>query len=1139
MFQLEEAVMRLFAGRCARAIVFLILLQATACLAQFSGGVQGSLLDSSGAAVPNATLTLENVDTHVTQTAHSDAGGVYRFVSLAPGNYTVTAAANGFAQAKTAFVLDAAENRDVSFRLEVGSVDQRVVVTAEAPLIDPSETRNQYTIDQQALETLPQSNRNPEALLGITPGVTGGLDVQGALPYAPENELDFGVNGRGENGNQYIVDGLDVTSNIRPGTANLSPQGDAIAEVTVQADTYNVEYGRGSGFQTIATSKSGTDQFHGIVSEYYRYQKWAARGEFGPNYQLLPVAPPYHTNNLSFDLGGPIWKSHKLFFFASYQPYHTEGSDYVLEYYEDPAFVTWAAANFPASPELSLLQKYPETKTIFKQVFQNGQQYFGATSTGGCQTAYYNYSCTAPVVDQGEWNSASATNGKQYNVRIDKYFNKDRVYANFIRNTLVDDVPNPRGAFNETYNYYGAALQINETHTFSPTMLNEAAFGFNRIEGIQPQTGLFTVPVVNVYGVQPFGDGFALGDYIQHSYHWRDVLTKIHGNHSFKFGYEGWTGDDAALFQGPYGQPNFYFNNLVTMLNNTVGDEYNLSYNPISGKSQPGNYDYKELTGGLFAQDSWKFSKKLTLTYGIRYDNFGNPVPNGYGTVAAPFRLGSGSSFQDQLANGYVKQQSHSLDHDMNWNFAPRGGVAWDIFGNAKWVLRGGYGLYHDQITLGNIADLMKGNPPNWVLNCFGPDCGGPPAGAFGYGTSNSYPFGFTYPTYPAGTLDSKGGKVGSNIFIGSVPVDAHSPLTQTWSTALEHAFTSRIVGSVGYTGSHSSGEQMGVGQQGGNQFGYDLNYTEGVTLQNSYQFCCGPFQTISRVPLNTSFGNIDYAYAVGRANYSALVTSVRGRFKQAFFVASYTRSVEKDDELYYAPTPSLDQNRWYGNTAYDYPNRFSFGYNYQIPGFHHGNFLVKGATNGWAISGTTILQSGAPMLIVNESQLAYNVVNGSPVFEPYTGDYEGDGYNYAVPNVNTSYKMKKTRAAYTGHALGGLGISGVFPNCNDFADFPSTYTQGNLYNCGPFTAPAPFSEGNEKVDSQFRNPGFAETDLTLAKNTRFREGIDLNLKVDAYNLFNQVNFYGLDTNGPDNAFGTTSSTHVARYLQVGGTIRF
>jgi hypothetical protein len=685
-----------------KATVLLFVVAASVAVAQFTAGVQGSLQDSSGASVPNATVTLTNVDNQVSQTTTSDASGVFRFASLSPGSYSVTASAQGFAQVSTQIVVNAAETRNVSLTLSVGQVSTSVTVTTQSPLLDTGDSRNQQTLDQTALENLPLAARNPTALITLTPGVTG-LGAGTSTNFNPENFIDASANGRGQNGNMYVVDGLDVTSSIRPGILNLTPNVDSLAETTVQTNTYNVDYGRASSLQTLMTTRSGTDQFHGFASEYYTYQGLQARGEFGvPQPEKLA---PYHTNNMSFGVGGPVIPRHKFFFFFSYEPYLSLASNgSSLQTYEDPAFVSFAQVTQPNSPEVQLLTKYPPSNATFRNVFQTAEQAFGPQNVAantGCETpSADNIPCGTPVFDQGNFNSSSYNNSKQYSIRIDKYFDKDRVYGLFYRDTISTGGPAVRPAFQTTNNYYTFSLQGNETHTFSSSTLNEAFIGYNRIEGFSPSSGLFTVPVVNVTGLGVnFGDGFALGDYIQHSYHWRDVLSHIQGSHTIKVGYEGWHGDDLAYFAGAYGQPTINYTNMIDLINDNPYSESGLAYNPVTGKPADRNYGYQETTSGIFAEDTWKVSRKLTLNYGIRYDNYGNPYVALTGTVLANFHVANGSTFGDQIANGVMMQQNHVFNHDLNWNFSPRGGFAYDPFGNAAWVVRGGMGLYHDYFT--------------------------------------------------------------------------------------------------------------------------------------------------------------------------------------------------------------------------------------------------------------------------------------------------------------------------------------------------------------------------------------------------------------------------------------------------------
>ena len=230
-------------GRWFLLLVLPFLLVPHALYAQFSGNLQGTVTDDSGAAIPAANITLLNVDTKVSQKATADSQGVYRIASLAPGNYQVTGGAAGFGAVSTTFVLSTNETRNVPLVLTVGQASTSVEVTAQQPLLDTSDSRNQLTLDTKALQNLPLAARNPLALVTLAPGVTG-LGASTETTFNPENSVDASANGRGANANLYVVDGLDVTSSIRPGVVNLTPNADSIQEATVQTNTYTVDFGR-------------------------------------------------------------------------------------------------------------------------------------------------------------------------------------------------------------------------------------------------------------------------------------------------------------------------------------------------------------------------------------------------------------------------------------------------------------------------------------------------------------------------------------------------------------------------------------------------------------------------------------------------------------------------------------------------------------------------------------------------------------------------------------------------------------------------------------------------------------------------------------------------------------------------------
>ncbi|RRA49570.1 carboxypeptidase regulatory-like domain-containing protein [Acidipila sp. EB88] len=1130
--------------RCFIVLVLCLGIAATS-WAQFNSSLQGTVQDSSGASVPDAAVTLINTETKVSQASRADASGVYRFNSLAPGSYQVSATAAGFSAVTVAVTLTTGENENVPVTLHIGQTTTQVQVTEQQPLLDTSDTRNQLTLDRAAMSSLPLPARNPLSLITLTPGVTG-IGAGNATNFNPENSVDASANGRGSNGNLYVVDGLDVTSSIRPGVVNLTPNADTVQEATVQTNTYTVDYGRASSIETLMTTRSGTNQFHGFASEFYTYQGLFARGEFG-----VPAGTdvsPYHTNNLSFGVGGPVIPKHQFFFFAGYEPYRailSTGAS--LQTYEDPAFTAFANVVAPNSPTVALLNTYKPTNASFRNVLQTATQAFGAQNLAantGCGTpSTDNIPCSTPVFDQGNFNNSSSNNSNQYNVRVDKTFAKDRVYGLFYRDTINTGAPSVRPAFAETDKYYTFSLQGNETHTFSSSTLNEAFAGYNRIEGFAPSTGLFNVPVVNVTGLGVgLGDGFALGDYVQHSYHWRDVLSHIHSAHDLRVGYEGWHGDDIANFAAAYAQPSLQYSNMIDLINNDIYSESGLTYDPVTGQPKAHNYGYQQTTGGAFAEDTWKASRKLTVNYGIRYDNFGNAYAKS-GTTLANFHLGSGSSFPEQVANGVMTQQGHVYNHDLNWVFSPRGGFAYSPDEASKWLVHGGIGLYHDYFTLGNSENGLSGNPPSFVTPTFFNN-GSTSAPIFSTGTQNTYPFGFQYPAFGGTPLNAKGGLAGSQIAVGGVDENLASPFTLNFSLAIDRQLTRDFVVSVGYVGSHSGNLVIGGGNTSNTAYGNDVNAYRGDLIQhincteNATTNTCSGVQT----RLNTSFGSINYAFNGAIGNYSGLVVSTRGRFaRSGFLTASYTHSRSEDNwQVYPVAFPFYN---FYAASPYDIPNRLSLGVSYELPTPRLANGFARHVANGWTLAGLTVLQSGQPFSVYTGAPFAAQEIDPAhgpaPANLAYlagSGDFNADGNNNDYPNV-TSYRQPHNRSAY----LPKNG--GLFGSCS-----------GGVLPCGNFTLPAFGTEGNERPN-QFRNAGYADTDITLKKNTQIWEGVSLELRIDTFNIFNRVNLVnsnssvttgaglttqpGLDTNLQDGGFGQSPSAYPARNLLLGARLTF
>jgi hypothetical protein len=1069
--------------------------------AQYSANIQGTVADQSGAAVPNVKLNLTNSSTGQQRSAVSDETGIYRFSLLAPGQYTLDALAPGFAKNQVALTVITNQTLDVPLKLSVATAGETVEVTTQAPVLDIAESRNQLTIESDAVSDLPLPGRNMISLVTMAPGVVGkgaaasGSPGSGVDNFSTETQVDSSANGQGSVGNMYIVDGLDISSAIRPGVLNLTPNPDSVQETSIQVNTYSVEYGRASSVQMAMTTKAGGDRFHGSVSDYFQNQALWAGTEWIHKY------PKYHSNNMSAAVGGPIWPHKRAFFFFSIEPMRQGNAASGVATFEDPQFVSWAKTNFPNTVGTKIISNYPATvssSTLSKTAYQ----YFfnSATQTSSCNTAATQFiPCALPVIDSGPWASTSYRNGTQWNARADKSFSKDRLYFNIYRVTLDTGSPAARRAFATTSYYRTWAWQGNYTHTFSPNTINELIGGGMRVEGVSPATGDFKVPLINVTGMGTgFGAGFAMGDFIQHNYHWRDVLTHIKGAHSLKFGYEGWMGDDVEQFQGPHDQPTFAFNSIVDLVaadtSNPNGvqpyTETGVAFNPITGKHMEWNWDAAAITHGLFIQDTWKARRNLTINAGVRWDDFGNPYSRTPETVFGNFYLGPGASFTEKVANGSVLQKTHALNRAITDIISPRGGFSWDIMSNSRWVLHGGTGVFHNWPTPANVQEEMRGNPPGGIYPLFfGADADLTHRPIFGLGTTNVPPFGYAYPALTATTLNSHGGfSNGLVVGIGAIDPNLNSPVTYTYSAQLEHPLASSFVVSVGYSGSHAKQLMSGGGQVANVSYGVNINAKPGDLLTHT---------TPTRY--SSSFGSIFYTMNDRHSNYNAFITDLRGRFARTGFVdVSYTHSASRDNTQVYPD--NTNPNRYYAPSIWDAPNRVSFTGNYEIPGFNQGAGFFGRVTGGWGVSATSVMQAGTPFTVFNSASYARG------------GDYNADGDNNDYPNVS-SYDISHDRKVMIG--------SGVFAGSS------------------AITAPAQgTSTGNENYDG-FRNAAFFETDANVYKETRIHESMSLQMRFEFFNVFNHPNLQGV-TNDLSNAnFGKVTNQYQPRWIQLGASFKF
>ncbi len=1098
----------------SRSFVALLLATTSICFAQFSATLQGTVEDATGAIVPGVEVKLASTQTNLVQRVTTDEAGTFRFVSLAPGSYQLAATANGFTKYDVKLTLTTGENLNVPINLVLLGTSNTVEVTGQAPILDTGETRNQQTIQDAELEKLPLLNENMTSLVTLAPGVKGlGLNALGGNANTDNYNWAVGVdasaNGQSANANMWVIDGLDVTDNIRPGQIDLLPNPETIQEATTAVNTYSVEYGRGSSVVFSMTTKRGSNQFHGSAVDYFNYQNFWAGTEFTHRYS------PFHGNNGTGSIGGPIWAKHQLYFFFSYGLLRSVSSSSGGTTWEDPAFLNWAKSTFPNTVGTGIVNSYLPTNGTATGVAQTALQAFGASNCGGIAPAT-SIPCNTPVIDNGAFSANSAKDGNMYSGRVDKNWQSDRLYASFNHMSATTGSPNVRPAFTSLSNSFTWEVQTNYTHTFSPNTLNEASFAYFHPDGKDLYTGNFSVP--NIYlgdlGAS-YGVGWADGEFLQKTEHWRDVLTHIAGAHTLKLGYDGWHGTDVALFGPESDLPSFYFISILDLVQDRSYNESNLAYDGKTGAPKQYNYGYANTIGGIYAQDTWQIRPNLTLTYGLRWDDFGNAYPMS-GTSLANFIPGSGSTFAETVASGANVTRGHVLNQPIWKVWSPRIGVAWDPSKKGTWSIRGGFGMYHDMPTLGNQENGVRGNPPAFAFpTFFGPASGGafgttaPPI--FALGSSKTVPT-FPFPAFEASALTPQGGYVGQQVGIAGVDPNLTAPTNYNYSITVEHKLPAGLVASVGYAGVHGYDLLGNYGQVGNTTFTNNVNFLPGNLIANNG----------TPTGLNSSFGAINDSFNLANSTYNALIADLRGRAKHGLtFDVSYTYSLSRDDTgiggsgypSVYDSNGNLSISRYTGPSNWDAPNRISGFVHYEIPGITAANGVVSRLTGGWSLNAINTMQTGTPFTVAN--YLPFNLASYQQFAAgkgPYSGgDYNADGNNFDLPNA-TTYAYSTSRSAYLN--------SGIFsPN--------------------QFTAPSALpSEGNEKVN-QFRGPWFWNTDASLIKDTRFKERLSLQLRFELFNVFNHVNLLNVQSNMSAGNFGLATGQAQPRHLQIGARFSF
>ncbi len=867
-------------------------------LAQSTATLRGTVTDAQGAALPGASITVRNQLTGEERTTVSDKEGTYHVPALAPGLYRLEAKLDKFqTQLMTDIRLEVAQVSVQNVKLGVGGVAEELAVVAEAPTIESSTTSVGQVIDQRTVQEIPLNGRHfvDMGLLipgSVAPSQTGFLTA----PLRGQGSFAFNTAGNREDTVNFMVNGINLNDQVQ-NQITFQPSINTVSEFKVDNSTLSAEYGRSSGAVVNIATRSGTNSFHGEAFEFYRNQDLDARNFF--NAASQPQSP-FKRHQFGANIGGPIIQN-KTFFFASY-----EGTRQRQQLDFNSGVLSDAQRAGVTDPVVrNLLPLIPTSNAVSA----TGAPRFLGTGTAN--------------VDIDQW---TGDLNHQFGVN-------DRLHAYYAYQMDERGEPNLQGntvpGFGDIRTSNRQIGTLNYTHIFGQSVVNEARFGFNRINitfapivtddpssyGINNGiTGDVVLPQITVQGVGlNIGgpNGFPQGR-IDSTMVLSDTLSYLRGRHSFKFGgeYRRFKNTNVGITGGTFTYPSLadFQAGRGTAFTVTLGDLDN---------------EVSQSAFGLFVQDNFKVKTNLTLELGFRWDLIVSPTEAN--DLFVYFDPGTVS-----LYRAGVNGPRDKIYENRN-NYQPRVGILWDPFKDGRTSVRAAWALLSDQ-PVTNLVTPTAGNPPNVT------------------------PLSFTGPAGSIRLDNALTVAQASGLAPNSVAADFRNPLIQSWNVNVQRQVFRNMSLMVGYFG--SKGEHLRVSRNV-NQF------TNGVR----------PYPRLSAsspILPNSALGNITEVTSLGYSRYNGVWVTLNQRFSAGLqFNGSYTWSKSKD-------TNSLNsqgvvvQNSFniggdYGYSDYDARHRFVLNGIWDIP--LKGNQLKE----GWQLAIITQGQTGNPINILTNLNFTGN----------------------------------------------------------------------------------------------------------------------------------------------------------------------
>jgi hypothetical protein len=1134
--------------RCALLLSVLGLLTTFGFAQGGSGELTGLVSDPSGAVVANATVTLTNPSTGDKRTTVTNSAGIYRFSAVTPGNYSLEASPKGFKSVKVSHIVvtvGATATQDV--KLEVGQGSEQITVEGGGQqLIQTEDASLSQLIDRRVWEQMPLEARNPNDFInmvaGAVPEETAGHTFRGAA-----------VNGTRTGTGNYMIEGMDNNeqgqggvavcgSQCGQGGANTSISPDAIQEYRVITHDFAAEYGKAGGFVTDTVLKGGTNQWHGSLFEYNRVQALTANDWFSNN---AGVKDHLVRNQFGGSVGGPIIKD-KTFFFATVEAHRlrvsqpTSGISMTRQFYDFvnsgqfATFVNSSPLCAGACPDLpttvgpvfqSLLTKFPEAMPLVNSSVNCASDITGACIGQGAYTTGLAY----PVPIYGTATESDITPVDQYrgSIKFDQRFSdKDQVGFTYLAEDthFHSNIEGSDTTFGVPLDNPNRAQTggITWTRTFSPTVLNQVKFGYSRRKAdffAQEAAGIpsqFTIDAL----VSGFGTSAGIPQlFTENQFQLKDDLSVTKGKHSLKFGGEyRRTRNGSSFFNDRSGTfASWSAEDLITdsIFTDTLDNDFGYgaygyggwyyagaSINPTNGQLPEYYRGYRANEVGMYAQDDWRISNRITMNVGLRWEYFGPPHnfrpdldSNFYfGSPATPIPcrtlvagvpqvvpctnpfFPANSTFYAYEATAVPQVRNTGIwNKDLN-NFAPRFGVAWDLLGNQKIVVRAGYGIFYDRMY-NNIYENIRFNPPFFADEV---------AGVFRNGTALGplkQPGLFTIP------FTSNAQFISPTLFPTGLPkpVPRHmdqnlvSPYYQQYSFGLQYQLAKDFALETNYVG--TLGRKL-----------------LGILNRNTFDGrIAGLGSAIRPNPLFNSDNARGNYYG---SNYNALNVTLRKRFSAGLsFNANYTyaKALDELSDVFRGKNAQISatdvQNiRYdYGPADYDVRHRFVIGLNYDIPFMRTNRWL-----GGWAVNTITSWNTGSPIALIDGLT-----------------DANQDG-------------VRSDRPDFVGS---GSILDSIVGKVQRQADGTNAYVYLDPSQFAVVTCPASVNGGLWCNANTGRNaipgPMYTNVDLGIDKAFRITEGTKLTFQANFFDLFNHPNFEnpGQVSTGSNNFSAGTNPT--------------